>query len=75
MNMKTKLIRRVYLMKITILFFILLLGGFANAQVSADTFECRAKIVDLKTNDTVESVGMAAGHRVVTPIDSSTGLP
>ncbi|MBX2988008.1 MAG: hypothetical protein KF802_08920 [Bdellovibrionaceae bacterium] len=62
-------------MKTAILFFSLLVGGFAHAQVIADTFECRAKIVDLKTNDTAESVGMAAGHRIVTPIDSSTGQP
>ena len=62
-------------MKTAIIFLSLLVSGFAHAQVIADMFECRAKIVDLKTNDTAESVGMAAGHRIVTPIDSSTGKP
>lgn len=60
-------------MKTAILFFGLIIGSFAHAAV--DMFECKAKIVDLKTNDTAESVGITAGYRMVTPIDSSTGQP
>ncbi len=62
-------------MKIAIVFFSLLSSGFAHAQVIADMFECRAQIVDLKTDDSAESVATTAGRRVVTPIDFSTGLP
>lgn len=46
---------------------IALWGSFSQAQVIADLFECSAKITDLKTNESAESVGIAAGNRIVTP--------
>jgi hypothetical protein len=49
-------------------------GALSTAHATTDIFECRAKIVDLKTNDSTESVGSAAGYRMVTP-NSSTGQP
>lgn len=62
-------------MKTIIVFLTFVISSFAHAQVIADLFECRAKIVDLKTNDSAESVGLAVGRRIVTPINSSTGQP
>ena len=49
-------------------------GAFSKAHATTDVFECRAKIVDLKTNDSTESVGSAAGYRMVVP-NSPTGQP
>lgn len=47
-----------------------------NPQAFAitDIFDCTAKIVDLKTNESAESVGQVAGYRMVTP-NSVTGQP
>lgn len=53
---------------------LMLLGAFPYANAATDLFECRAKIVDLKTGDSVESVGSAAGYRMVTP-NSPGGQP
>lgn len=44
----------------------LIFAGLPKALATTDLFECRAKIVDLKTNDSAESVGTAAGYRMVT---------
>lgn len=53
---------------------IALWGSFSEAQVIADLFECNAKITDLKTNESAESVGIAAGNRIVTPTQQPTNF-
>jgi len=50
-------------------------GSMSHAQgIITDLFECRAKIVNLKTNESAESVGIAAGNRIVTSTQQPTNF-